>query len=176
MNTGSKKQKAFATLIQNAPVNTLSNVLNYIRVFYNFNKDKVLNQKVFLDYHSKYYSMVKEKEHCYFITKDNFIGVKKDFRCEFFDMEYDFAQETMRPKKIVVDIATGHVVTIEDLNSFEVNGFKLKTSYVDPFVLNDHLEQRFPSEHLDKHILIKQKDSTLILVYSIKSFKMKNAG
>lgn len=174
MSKNKKMQESFAVLIKNAPLNSLSEILNYLKVFYNFEKNAEKNVDPLLDYHTKFFTTIKYQNHLFFITKENMIKKKKGFKCIFYDNEYDFENKTIKSKKIEMDISTYNVITYTDLKEEELDGYDIKSELFSAFDFNDYLNERFPSPNLMKHFMIKQKDGLIELMYTVKNFRRKH--
>ena len=46
-----KKSESFKVLIENAPVSSLIEVINYIQIFYKFEKEAEINREPIMNYH-----------------------------------------------------------------------------------------------------------------------------
>ena len=111
-----KKSESFKVLIENAPVSSLIEVINYIQIFYKFEKEAEINKEPIMNYHQKYYSLVQDNHKFYFITKDNMLQHLEEFQYEFYEVEYDFEKKTKTPVIITVDISTMKVLKKENVD------------------------------------------------------------
>lgn len=65
--------ESFKVLMQNTPVESLQEALNYIFIYYNFLQHPVENSDSIFSYHKKYMSSVKEDDMFVFLIQENLI-------------------------------------------------------------------------------------------------------